>query len=117
MTQDHDSRKDDELIARLKAAAGPESTAHDPYLDLPIAREERVEGDLSCPDAAARCNAPGRRPLAVQGYFGVPATEPIACELRAGHPGRHIAGFTRTRLLHRWNAFSWPDPSPGPEAA
>lgn len=114
MTHNHDSTGDDELIARLKAAAGPERPVDaDPYLYLPIAHEERVPGDQTCPDVAARCNASARRPLAVPGYFDVPATEPVSCELRAGHPGAHSGGFTRTRVRRRWHAFTWPEQASG----
>lgn len=109
MTEQHRSPGDDQLIARLRAAAGPESAHHDPYLDLPVAEEVDVEGDQACPDVGERCNAPGRRKLPVQGYFDVAVTEPVKCELRTGHPGPHRASFARTRVLHHWHALEWED--------
>lgn len=113
MSEHRDTSSDDELIARLRAAAGPEPT-QDPFMSLPVAQEESVPGDESCPEVGARCNAPGRRPLAVSGYFDVQVTEPVACELRAGHPGNHRACFTRSRVRHHWHAFGWADQSTAP---
>lgn len=114
MTEHRDASSDDELIARLRGAAGSDRPKHDPLMDLPIAAQTRVSEDQAWPDAAERCNAPGRRPIAIQGYFDVPVTEPVTCELRSGHRGDHRACFTRSRVLHHWQAFEWPDRVAGP---
>lgn len=113
MTDRHDTSSDDELISRLRAASGPERpTGHDPYLYLPIAHQVDVSTDETSDGAVGRCEASGRAPLAVPGYFDVPATEPVSCELPAGHAGPHRARFTRTRVLHRWHALEWDDRQP-----
>lgn len=111
MTKNRDPSSDDELIARLRAAAGPEPVTHDPYLDLPVAHEVHVADDQTCADLSHRCGAAGRRPSAVQGYFDVEVTEPVACELCSGHEGSHRAGFSQTRFRHHWRAFEWSDQS------
>lgn len=108
MTDHHDPSSDEELMARLRAAAGPEKPQHDPLFDLPLAREVDAEGDESVPDPGERCKAQARRPVA-EGYFNVEVSEPVACELRTGHEGSHRASFTRSRVLHRWHAFEWSD--------
>jgi len=112
LTDHHNPSNDDELIARLRASAGPEKAQHDPLFDLPVARQVDVHGDEGCPDRNERCNAKGRAPAAVQGYFNVEVTEPVSCELRAGHEGGHRASFTRSRVMHRWHALEWPDRKP-----
>lgn len=97
---------DDDLISRLRREAGP-TPSHDPFFDLPLAREVAVAGDGAYRGSATRCPASARRPAPVQGAYGVPAADAVRCELKAGHPGPHRAGFTRTHVLHKWRAFEW----------
>lgn len=98
---------DDALIARLKKAEqmGPHH-AHDPFFDLPLAKEVRTtpEGRGT---GQPTCMAPGRRTREVPGLMATPAREEIRCELPAGHVGAHRACFRQTRFTHRWHAFQW----------
>ena len=103
---DSDPLSDDELIARLRHAEAP-PPAHDAFFDLPAAREVTVPGDGAYHGGEPGCGASARRPVPVHGAYGVPASEPISCELQAGHPGPHQAGFSRTHVLHRWHAYEW----------
>lgn len=99
---------DDELIRRLsretKAGAPP---AHDPYLDLPMAHDVRVEDNASQVGTQPVCGARGRRALDVGGIQAVTPTEEVRCELGAGHTGAHRAHFTKTRFTHHWHAVEW----------
>jgi hypothetical protein len=99
---------DDELIARLQKASRAEPAPHDPFLDLPIAKEVPVSGGGPPVVSDPPCNAPGRRALAVPSMMTNAATEPIQCELPKGHGGAHRAHFTRTRFTRRWRALEWP---------
>lgn len=103
---DSDRLSDDELISRLHHAEKP-APAHDPFLDLPLAREVSVPGDGAYHGGDPVCGADARKPTAIHGAYGASSTEPVSCELQAGHSGPHRAAFGRTHVLHRWHAFEW----------
>ncbi|HET9076021.1 MAG TPA: hypothetical protein VFN68_03745 [Acidimicrobiales bacterium] len=104
------SLSDDELIARLRRAS-PEPPPHDPSFDIPVADEVDVPGDGAFHGPGPQCAASGSRKTAIQGAYGVLVTEPIKCELEAGHGGAHRAGFRRTHVLHHWKAYEWSSPA------
>jgi hypothetical protein len=98
---------DDALIARLKKAEqlGPHQT-HDPFFDLPLAKEVRATRATGG-DGQPACMASGRRTREVPGLMATPVREEIRCELPVGHTGAHRACFRQTRFTHRWHAFEW----------
>jgi hypothetical protein len=98
---------DDDLIGRLQKEANVgEPAKHDPFLDLPVAKQVPVEASEVNQRGEPRCPAEGRRELPVGGF--TPVTESIRCELREGHPGAHRARFERSRFRRRWRALEWP---------
>lgn len=96
---------DDQLIARLRQGSGP-GPSHDPFFDLPMAKEVPVTGDGAYRGSGVRCPASARRKTLGGGY-GVAGAEAVRCELEAGHAGAHRAGFSRSHVLHRWHAYEW----------
>jgi hypothetical protein len=108
MSSDKD-QSDDDLIRRLQKASQPEATpTHDPFLDLPVATEVRVPGGRPPGTEQPLCKAPARRQRDVHGVQYVPVTEPIQCELPAGHSGAHRACFEQSWITRRWRALEWP---------
>jgi hypothetical protein len=51
--------------------------------------------------------ASGRRESPFSSFGYTPVTEEIHCELQSGHPGPHMANFSRSRWTHRWTALAW----------
>jgi hypothetical protein len=104
------TESDDDLIRRLqKEANDGQPTTHDPFMDLPVAKEVSVQGNEASQPGQPSCQAEGRREIKIGPTYGAPATESIRCELRAGHPGPHRARFARSRFLRRWHAQEWPN--------
>ncbi len=97
---------DDELIARLRKEGG-EPVKHDPFFDLPVAKEVRVSGPPPVPGEPG-CGATAKRTREVPGLVSYPVAEQIRCELAEGHSGDHQACFTQSRFRHRWSALEWP---------
>jgi hypothetical protein len=109
------TESDDDLIRRLqKEADVGQPGKHDPYFDLPVAKQVNIEASEVSQRGEPSCQTPGRRELPVGGW--TQTTEPIHCELRAGHTGAHRARFEQSRFRRRWHALEWSGPAPESQA-
>jgi hypothetical protein len=84
---------------------------HEPHyakhFDYPIADwNYRRQGVLLGKAAQSICGAHAR--LYTPGGPAPPEVHVVSCKRQPGHPGEHVAGCTKIRLLRWWKVLSWP---------